>query len=153
MQENEYRIRPMDRKEVDVAVEAIDAYDRPFFPADRTHFIRSWVNKAGCTALGVMHDGNLAGYGVMRRCRSGYKTGPLCADSPKLAEALFLTLKSGITPAEGFCLDTPEINRAAVELAERSDMNVVFETARMYTGGNPDMPLNRLFGVTSFGLG
>lgn len=78
---------------------------------------------------------------------------PLFADSPELAEALFLSLKSGIKPAESFYLDTPEVNRAAITLAERYNMKVVFETARMYTGEKPDMPLNRLFGVTSFELG
>lgn len=32
-------------------------------------------------------------------------------------------------------------------------MKVVFETARMYTGPEPVMPLDRLFGVTTFELG
>jgi hypothetical protein len=40
-----------------------------------------------------------------------------------------------------------------VALAERYDMTVSFETARMYTGEMPDIPLNRLFGVTSFEIG
>ena len=100
-----------------------------------------------------MQNGKLAGYGVNRKCRSGYKIGPLFADSPELAEVLFLALKSGIKPAESFYLDTPEVNRAAVALAERYNMKVIFETARMYTGEKPDIPLNHLFGVTSFELG
>jgi hypothetical protein len=32
-------------------------------------------------------------------------------------------------------------------------MTSVFETARMYTKRAPDIPLTRLFGVTSFELG
>ena len=134
-------------------VETIDSYDRPFFPAKRTQFLKPWINQAGCNALGIMQNGKLAGYGVIRTCRSGYKIGPLVADSPELAEVLFLALKSEVKPAERFYLDTPEVNRAAVALAERYDMQVVFETARMYTGGEPEIPLNRLFGVTSFELG
>ena len=133
--------------------ETIDSYDRPFFPANRTTFIKSWINQANCNALGIMHNGKLAGYGVIRKCCSGYKIGPLFADCPELAEALFLALRSGIKPAEPFYLDTPEVNQAAVALAKRYNMKVVFETARMYTGKKPDMPLNRLFGVTSFELG
>ncbi len=70
-----------------------------------------------------------------------------------LEPAIFLSLKSGVKPAEPFYLDTPEVNRAAVALAKRYNMKVVFETARMYTGKKPDLPLNRLFGVTSFELG
>jgi hypothetical protein len=38
-------------------------------------------------------------------------------------------------------------------LAERHGMVVAFETARMYTGKVPDLPLRRLFGVTTFELG
>ena len=101
----------------------------------------------------MMKDGKLAGYGVIRPCRSGYKIGPLFADDPELAEAIFLALKSEIDPAEPFYLDTPEVNRAAVALAERYQMKPVFETARMYTGAKPDLSLDRVFGVTSFELG
>jgi len=32
-------------------------------------------------------------------------------------------------------------------------MHPVFETARMYTGAIPELPMDRLFGVTSFELG
>ena len=133
--------------------ETIDSYDRTFFPENRTQFLKSWVNQPGCNALGIMQNGKLAGYGVIRRCRFGYKTGPLFADSPELAKNLFLALKSMIKPSETFYIDTPEVNRPAVVLAEHYNMKVVFETARMYTREKPDLPLNRLFGVTSFELG
>ena len=43
--------------------------------------------------------------------------------------------------------------RLAVALAEKQRMSVVFETARMYTGAFPDLPVARLFGVTTFELG
>ena len=133
--------------------ETIDSYDRPFFPANRSRFIKSWINQTGANALGIMKNGKLAGYGVIRQCRSGYKIGPLFAENPELAESLFGALKSKAKPSEPFYLDTPEVNRAAVELAERNNMNVSFETARMYIGEKPYMPLNRLYGVTSFEIG
>ena len=50
-------------------------------------------------------------------------------------------------------LDTPEANPAAVALAERYGMTPVFETARMYRGGDPGLPAARIFGITSFELG
>ena len=133
--------------------EIIDSYDRPFFPANRTQFIKYWINQPTCNALGIMQGDKLGGYGVIRKCRSGYKIGPLFADSQELAQILLNALKSGISSTETIYLDTPEVNREAVELAERNKMTIVFETARMYTGKNPKMPLNRLFGVTSFELG
>jgi len=133
--------------------EAVADYDRPFFPADRTQFLKCWIRQPEGRAVGVLQDGDLAGYGLIRRCRSGYKIGPLFADRPDLAEALFTALTSEIEPAAPVYLDTPQVNRAAVEMAERHGMKVVFETARMYLGEEPNLPLDRLFGVTTFELG
>ena len=45
------------------------------------------------------------------------------------------------------------IHEAARLLVERHGMTPVFETARMYTGTAPTLPLERIFGVTSFELG
>ena len=85
--------------------------------------------------------------------QEGWKVAPLLADSPELAEQLFLALKSEAKPVEAVFLDVPEVNPAAVVLAERHQSAISFETARMYTGKTPGMPLNRLFGVTSFEIG
>ncbi len=133
--------------------ETIAAYDRPFFPEKRTGFIKSWINQTSSLALGVLNNGQLAGYGIIRQCRSGHKIGPLFADTPELAELLFQSLKSRINSQEPIFLDTPEVNPQAIDLAERNGMKVVFETARMYTGEKPELPFTRLFGVTSFELG
>jgi len=132
---------------------AVEAYDQPFFPDNRTRFLKSWLNQPESMALGIMQKGKLSGYGMVRACRSGYKIGPLFADSPELAESLFISLKAGVKPGKPIYLDVPEMNQNAVALAENHKMKLVFETARMYTGAFPDLPLNRLFGVTSFELG
>ena len=50
-------------------------------------------------------------------------------------------------------LDVPELNREAMMLAQRHQMDVVFETARMYLGVAPELPMHRIFGVTTFELG
>jgi len=133
--------------------ETIDSYGQPFFPANRSHFIKGWINQPDSHALGIVQSGNLAGYGVIRTCLTGYKIGPLFADSPELAESLFLALKSKVSPSEPVYLDTPKVNQAALSLAERYNMKFSFETARMYTGKVPEISLNRLFGVTSFEIG
>ena len=53
----------------------------------------------------------------------------------------------------GFYLDTPHTNAEALALVRRHGMSAVFETARMYTGPAPSLPMARLYGVTSFELG
>ncbi|GAB6261271.1 GNAT family N-acetyltransferase [Photobacterium sp. R1] len=137
----------------DVPLDAIEAYDQPFFPVQRTDFLKTWINQPHSHALGIMENDQLAGYGVIRQCRTGYKIGPLYADNAQLAERLFLALKSRAEPSQPVFLDVPEVNTAAVALAEKYGMTVSFGTARMYTQNAPALPLNRLFGVTSFEIG
>lgn len=133
--------------------ELVDAYDRPFFPAQRTVFLQHWISQPDSHALALMKHGQLAGYGVIRPCHSGYKIGPLYANNRTLAEDLFCALKAKVPANEPVYLDVPEVNAAAVGLAESHGMKVVFETARMYTGAEPELPMQRLFGVTSFEVG
>ena len=133
--------------------DAVAAYDEPFFPAPRPAFLGSWIGHPGHVSLGLVQNGRLAGYGVLRRCRLGCKIGPLCADTPAQAEHLFLALKARAAPSEIIYLDVPETNPAAVRLAESHGMTVSFETARMYTGEFPPLPLERIYGVTSFEIG
>ena len=98
-----------------------------------------------------MKDRELAAYGVIRPCRSGFKIGPLFADTDAIAEDLFRALAAR---AEGpVYLDTPEVNPTAIALAERHGMRPRFETARMYTKSAPALPHERIFGITTFELG
>jgi ribosomal protein S18 acetylase RimI-like enzyme len=129
------------------------AYDRAFFPEERSAFLRCWIAQRNAKALAVIRDGRIAGYGVIRAARTGWKVGPLFADDAGLAEALFHGLSMRVPAGAQVFLDVPEPNAAAITLAERHGMSVVFETARMYTGPFPKLPLDRLFGVTTFELG
>ena len=137
----------------DLAFEDIYLYDRPFFPDDRRQFLKCWINQPQGIALGIVQGGSLAGYGILRICGTGYKMGPLFADDAGIAERLFVALKSRAPEGAPIFLDIPEANAAAVDLVNRHGMGVVFETARMYKGRSPDLPLDRLFGVTTFELG
>jgi ribosomal protein S18 acetylase RimI-like enzyme len=132
--------------------DAIAACDRACFPAARERFLRAWLALPGSTALALRRDGALAGYGVVRRCRSGHKIGPLFADDGAAAEALFSAL-AGRAAGGPVLLDIAEPNAAARALVARHGMRPVFETARMYTGPAPDIALDRVFGITTFELG
>lgn len=133
--------------------EEILAYERPFFPEPRAEFLRAWIQQSGGHALGIQEAGKLVGYGVLRPCRVGYKIGPLFADSPEIAVTLFQALKSKTGGNVPVFLDVPEVNSAGLALAEAGNMKVVFETARMYSRGIPDLPLKNIYGVTSFEVG
>jgi RimJ/RimL family protein N-acetyltransferase len=133
--------------------DTVAAYDQPFFPADRMRFLRAWLQQADAAGYGFVEDGQLQGYGVVRRCRNGWKIGPLFADGEAAAEALYAALAGQAAAGEPVLLDLPEPNAAAHALARRHGMKMVFETARMYTGEPPAVPMERMYGITSFELG
>jgi GNAT superfamily N-acetyltransferase len=127
-------------------------YDSQIFPAPRQQFLKRWVTQPGSAAYGFLDGTKLHGYGVIRPCRIGYKIGPLFADREEAAESLLVDLANKADGAPVY-LDVPEVNTAAVSIAERHDMHVVFETVRMYTKKPCLSQIHRVFGVTTFELG
>ena len=128
------------------------AYDRPFFPAPRDAFMRCWLRPEARAGLALVRDGAIAGYGVIRRCREGYKIGPLFADDTAGADALFRGLAAHAAGGPVY-IDPPVTNAAAIALAKGHGLVPSFETARMYRGPAPDLPIARTFGITTFELG
>lgn len=127
-------------------------YDARHFPARRPTFLQAWIREPESTALGIVEDGELRGYGMIRAFVHGYSIAPLFADTPEIADRLFRALAAQ-QPGQEIFLDVPEVNPEAVALATRSSMSPVFETARMYTGPTPELPLHTIFGITTFELG
>lgn len=136
----------------EVPFELIQAYDLRCFPAPRPGFLRGWISQPDALALGCRRNGELSGYGVIRRCGEGCKIGPLFADDPSAADALFAGL-AGFAAGGPVFLDAPENNPAAIELAHRRGMVEVFGCARMYLGPIPQLAHERIFGVTTFEIG
>ena len=136
----------------DVPFAAVEADDATVFPAPRSAFLRAWIGAPSHVGCALVRDGRLAGWGVIRPCRKGFKIGPLVADDRATAEAVLSTLLARVGGGEIF-LDVPGINREAIALAQDFGLAPVFETARMYTGAIPRLRLERVFGVTSFELG
>ncbi len=129
----------------------VDAMDLACFGYARPAFLDAWLNAAGHRALGCFQGARLDGIAVTRPCREGTKIGPLFAVAPEIAERLF---DAACRDAAGpVFLDVPEPNKPAVALAEKKGLAPSFETARMYLGPRPLLPLGEVFGITSFELG
>jgi ribosomal protein S18 acetylase RimI-like enzyme len=137
----------------DVPFKQLLDYDNALFPTSRPNFLKLWITQPESLAVGYMEGAKLLGYGVVRKCRSGFKIGPLFADNQTIADCLFQKLGSFAGSAVPMYLDAPEPNKDAIQLAETYGMTPMFETARMYTKGEPGIELNKVFGVTTFELG
>lgn len=130
----------------------VAALDRRCFGFARPDFLTAWLDPPHGRALMLAEDDLVKGYGVVRRCREGHKIGPLFATDARSAEALFGALAAEAQGGPVF-LDVPEPNAAARALADAAGLAPVFETARMYRGPAPDLPLQDIFGITTFELG
>lgn len=128
-------------------------YDRRFFPDDRVEFLKNWVSPKNSTTLAVVKNSEILGYGSIRACHQGFKIGPLNANDPDVAVELFFALIASVPNNSEVFLDIPEPNKHAIRLAETFGMTPVFETARMYTKSPPHIPLENIFGITTFELG
>lgn len=133
--------------------EGIAAFDRQCFPAGRRAFLQRWLTAPGHSAYAFVRDGETAGYGVIRRAREGRRIGPLFADGPQSAEALFDALTAHLGPDEEVFLDIPETHAAAVALATSRGLEPGSHTVRMYAGTAPRFRAEQVFGVTSLELG
>ncbi len=127
-------------------------YDTQFFPVPRPKFLKSWINEKESLTLGFLKNDQLLGYGMIRKCVTGYKIGPLFADNKLIGEELFKVLNNFAVGSSIF-LDVPEVNKEAVGLAKKYKMIQMFETARMYTKKAPAIDIKKIFGVTTFEVG
>lgn len=127
------------------------AYDRRCFPAPRETFLGEWLRPPRIARLSAGSDG-IAGYGVARRCREGFKVGPLFADAAELALAMLADL-SDATAGEELHIDVPAGQVQFTAMLQAAGMVPGFTTTRMYKGGKPGNAHSTVFGVTTLELG
>ena len=136
----------------DLPIEKLIKYDSKMFPTNRSKFIKKWINQNQSRALGFLSDNDLQGYGVISPCYVGFKIGPLFAEDEQIAQELFRGLTTNLTGKIVY-LDIPEPNSAAISFATKNNMKKTFETARMYNKEIPKLPIDQIFGITTFELG
>jgi ribosomal protein S18 acetylase RimI-like enzyme len=131
----------------------LEAYDARCFPVVRQRFLKSWISMPDSFGFVNTYCGKITGYGVIRKCHSGYKIGPLFANTPKIALSLYESLCNQVAEGSSVILDVPEVNQPAIKLAEGLKMTKVFGTARMYSKSPPKIALDKIFGITTFEVG
>lgn len=136
-----------------VSMSDLLALDRKCFGYDRSEFMKMWISNPSAICFRFINEQEeLNGFAVLRQTSEGWKVGPLFADKYSTAEALYLACLNEV-PEEKVFLDIPCCNEDAVRLAEVYHTEYVFECARMYYGTPPDLPMNSVFGITTFELG
>ncbi|WP_131857220.1 GNAT family N-acetyltransferase [Bosea sp. BK604] len=145
--------RAVDRERLSMVtpdlVPEVMAFDRRSFPEPRVGFLTRWLGPPH-VACAARAEGRVTGYGVMRKCRAGWKIGGLSAVDEGTAAALVRQLAAS---AEGeVFIDVPAARERFMDLLLRSGLRPGFETTRMYLG-EPIPLAPELFGVTTLELG
>lgn len=133
-------------------IDQVVEFDTRHFFTPRPRFIKRFIAQPGSCALGLLRDGRLAGMGAIRPAILGYSIAPLFAETEEIADTLFRALCAK-RPGEYVYMDVPEPNAGASALVRRYNFAPVFETARMYAGAIPELPIQRIYGVTTLELG
>lgn len=130
---------------------ALAAYDAAIFPGERDTFLSTWIAPPRIARMAV-RDGRIRGSGVVRKCRDGWKAGPLFADSLTEGTALLAALGEA-TGGEELHLDVPETGHGLGIWLEQAGFAAGFATARMYRGGMPGGDPQRALATTTLELG
>ena len=131
----------------------IQEFEKNFFPATRNRFLEKWFQLPDAFGYGILEEGKLIAYSIMRKCREGYKVAPLFAQNVEQAEAILVGLSQEVSGDGKLYIDIPEIHTNALDWIKSHQFKMVFETARMYTGAIPKLPVHQIFGITSFEIG
>lgn len=132
---------------------SIQNYLDDFFPSERNDFNQAWQSQTNAHARLIVEQDKVVAYGVIRACDEGYKIGPLFADRPQNAEIILKDLTSIVEDNALIYLDITDRNQTVSPLLSSRDAEKVFETARMYTGNEPDINIQNTYGITSFEIG
>ena len=114
------------------------------------------------TAQNVMavskSTGKCVGFSVVHKAVTGYRLGPLYADTPSLSKHLVVKLISllgeTVSVESPVFMDVPLCNTSSKELVDSLGFKEGFETGRMWKGEAPKLPINdKIFVVCTLEIG
>jgi len=124
----------------------LEEYDLATFGYSRKNFLKGLLGVGKYYALGVVQEGKLKGYGVLRNGFIGYKVGPLMADTPEIADDILEGLQSFILGKEVY-VEFLESNKNMVAVLEKQNWNYFSHLFRMFCGGVPKTDVQRTYAV------
>ena len=136
----------------DIDFRELTAFDAAFFGAPRPGFLKTWLETPAMVSLCLLKEGGIEGWGCMRRCRKGWRLGPVFARNPIFAEELLRTFAMK-TIAESVYMDIPESNVQAIRLAFAMGMTPWEARLKLVRGEDAGEPMDQIFGFTTVDLG
>ena len=136
----------------DIDFAKLAEFDARFFGADRTRFLRIWLESPGADCMCLIKRGEILSWACMRRCRDGWRLGPVYAENYESAWELTRHMAAK-TLSERVYIDAPENNTNAIKLAFSLGLTPVGARARMFKNGHLDESYNGIYGFTTLDIG
>lgn len=132
---------------------AVADYDGECFPAHRPGFLGRWLFAPGHVARAHWAGGRVTGYGVLRPAPTGYRIGPLVADTPRIAAEVFDALTAHLRPGAEVSAFSPEVQEAAAPLLSAGGLAERFRLVRVHRGAPPAHRARNVYAIASLELG
>jgi GNAT superfamily N-acetyltransferase len=136
----------------DTLLPLVIEYDTRAFGAPRPGFIDYWRRMPESLAVTFIQGARVSGFGMVRKVHQGYRIGPLQADHPEIAAALFDAL-ADFAGDEPVSIDCPDSNPFAPQLMQRKGLRRVSSTIRIFRGTPPVDSPRVIYGRMSLALG
>ena len=136
----------------DIDFRLLTEFDAGFFGVSRAAFLKTWLETPAMVSLCLLKEGEIRGWGCMRRCRKGWRLGPVFARSETYAEEL-LRHFAVKTIAESVYMEVAESNSQAIRLAFAMGMTPWEARLRLYRGELIEEPFDQIFGFTTVDIG
>jgi len=136
----------------DIDFDKLRAFDAEYFGLARERFLQAWLETPGMESLCLLKEGEIQAWGCMRRCRTGWRLGPVFARHSYFAEEILrhFAIK---TIAEDVYIDIPDCNVQAIRLAFSLGMTPTDARIRFYKGEEPKVALDEIYGFSTLDIG
>jgi len=136
----------------DIDIRYLVRYDASRFGTHREKFIRAWLDTVVMDGVCLLKEGSIQGWGCLRRCRRGWRLGPVFAEKYEYAEEIVRHLAMK-TYTEWVFIDLPQNNVQAIRLAFAMGMTPLGARIRVVRGDRVSEPLDQIFGFTTLDIG
>jgi GNAT superfamily N-acetyltransferase len=133
-------------------LDKIVEYDAAHVGAERPDLLRAWISPRNGHGIAAYEEGRLIGMAVMRPCVTGYRVGPLYADSPDIADEILVAL-SGTVVGQPITIDVMTENPDALGLAAHHSLSETSSLVRMRMGEATEPRLGSVYAVTTVEFG
>ena len=137
-------------------IKVVADFEAKFVYEPRHEFINVWLNSDPTMRYAVIYNdkNDILGLGIVRQAQTGFRIGPIYANTQINAKNIMLALASQLPKESQLFIDMPEANCHYDHFIKELQLECCdFECMRMYRGEVPSFPVDQIYGVCMLEVG